>query len=136
MSTRLLSFLTEIEQALTKESISNMGPTWEFSRMVNYQHGLARMTVTPPAGAEPDQARGAIFLQSFTLADGSLCLKASLNWVGSDNFPVYAVYSKPQLDWKSEASRIASAWLAGPTVANVVSADTLGDLSALEAVAS
>ncbi len=114
MATRLLSFLTDIEQALRAETASNGVPAWEIGRMVNYHHGLARMTLVAPEGAEAVAPGGAIFLQSFLLADGTLCLKASLKWQGSDAFPVIAVYSKPQLDWKTKAAQIASAWLAGP----------------------
>lgn len=114
MATRLLSSLTQIEQALFKESAANNGPIWDVTRMVNYHHGLARMTLTPPSGAEPMQARGAIFLQSYGLADGTLCFKASLNWQGSDSFPVISIFTKPGLDWQAEAAKIAAAWLAGP----------------------
>ncbi len=114
MSSRLLSSLNDIEQALLKQSSADMGPTWTTSRMVNYHHGLARMTLTPPAGADPDQMRGAIFLQSYVLADGALSFKASLNWQGCESFPVISVYAKPGVDWRAEAGRIAAAWLAGP----------------------
>ena len=88
--------------------------------MVNYHHGLARMTLTAPIGADPKQARGAIFLQSYTLADGTFCFKASLNWHGSDSFPVISIFTKPGLDWQAEAQRIASAWLTGPPATSVV----------------
>lgn len=117
MSSRLLSALNDIEQALRKESASNMGPSWDVTRMVNYHHGLARMTLTPPADAEPDQMRGTIFLQSYVLADGAMSFKASLNWLGCDAFPVMAIYAKPGVDWHGEVARIASAWLAGPPAA-------------------
>ena len=116
-----------------------MGPSWDVTRMVNYHHGLARMTLTPQAGGEPDQLRGAVFVQSFTLADGSLCLKASLNWQGSEVFPIISVYSKPGVDWKAEARQIGSAWLAGPPNGNVTRADTAVDedeIAKLLAVAS
>jgi hypothetical protein len=137
MSTRLLSSLTQIEHALLKESASNNGPLWEVTRMVNYHHGLARMTLTPPAGAEPSQARGAIFLQSYSLADGTHCFKVSLNWQGSDSFPVISIFTKPGLDWQVEAARIASAWLAGPQT-TVISPLTFAEehLAPLSAAAS
>jgi hypothetical protein len=121
MATRLLSFLSDIEEALLKESASNMGPSWVTSRMVNYHHGVARMTLSPATADDPAQIRGSIFLQGFELADGSLCVKASLNWQGSDAFPVIAVYAKPAVDWRAEAARIASTWLAGPAEAIVTS---------------
>jgi hypothetical protein len=115
MSTRLLSFLSEIESAIAKESASNMGPSWDASRIVSYHQSLARMTLTSPKGAEDPAPGGTIFLQSFLLSDGSPCLKASLSWEGSSKTSAIAVFSKPLLDWKAEAKRIASTWLSGPT---------------------
>ena len=112
LAMRLLSFLTEIENALLAESPARDGGAWETTRMVNFHHGLARLTLTPRPGNE--FPAGAVFLQAFSLADGSQCLKASLNWKGSASFPVLAVYSTPKLNWKLEAARIASAWLEGP----------------------
>lgn len=109
---RLLSFLSEIEKALLAESPAIDGGAWESSRMVNFHHGLARLTLSPRPGN--DFTAGTIFLQAFLLADGSLCLKASLGWNGCNSTPVMAVYSTPQLNWKLEASRIASTWLEGP----------------------
>lgn len=111
---RLLSFLSDIERALQAESPAAEGGAWETTRMVNFHHGLARLTVTPRPGTELPCNGGTVFLQSFSLADGSVCLKASLNWKGSTALPVIAVYSTPKLNWKLEASRIASAWLEGP----------------------
>jgi hypothetical protein len=134
MATRLLSFLNDVEQTLLKEAAANMGPTWVASRMVNYHHSVARMTLTPATTDDPAQLRGSVFLQGFELADGSLCVKASLNWQGSDTFPVIAVYSQPSVDWRAEASRIASLWLAGPPPAVVTTAT--GTLSPLVAAAS
>lgn len=109
---RLLSFLADIERALIAESPAVEGGAWESQRMVSFHHGLARLTLSPPQGFE--SPGGSIFLQSFSLADGSLCLKASLNWKGSEAVQVVPVYSTPSLNWKLEASRIASTWLQGP----------------------
>lgn len=111
---RLLSFLSDIERAVIAESPVVDGGAWETTRMVNFQHGLARLTLIPRTSADLPLPGGAIFLQAFVLADGSLCLKASLNWKGSEAFPVIAVYSTPTMNWKLEASKIASAWLEGP----------------------
>jgi hypothetical protein len=124
---RLLSFLTDIERSLIAESPAIDGGAWETSRMVNFHHGLARLALKARPGAELPCEAGAIFVQAFALADGSLCLKASLNWKGSDAFPVLAVYSRPNLNWKLEAARVASAWLEGPPAAGSV---TTTDLSA------
>lgn len=111
---RLLSFLSDIEKALIAESPVVDGGTWQTNRMVNFNQGLARLTLTPAGTNEYGLTPGSIFLQAFALADGSLCLKANLTWRGSEAFPVLAVYSTPTLNWKLEASKIASAWLEGP----------------------
>jgi hypothetical protein len=107
---------------------------------VNFHHGLARLTVTPRAANELEVPGGAIFLQGFVLADGSQCLKASLNWKGSEAFPIIAVYATPTVNWKLEASRIASAWLQGPPAMATVTTTDLqaapAPLTRLTAVAS
>lgn len=113
---RLLSFLADIERALIAESPAVEGGAWESQRMVSFHHGLARLTLSLRQGSE--SPGGSIFLQSFSLADGSLCLKASLNWKGSEALQVVPVYSTPGLDWKLEAARIASTWLQGPPAIN------------------
>lgn len=134
---RLLSFISDIERALTAESPAIDGGAWETNRMVNFNHGLARLTLKPRPGAEMISSGGTIFVQAFVLADGSLCLKASLNWKGSDALPVIAVYSTPTLNWKLEASRIASRWLEGPPADTMLSTSEAGahDLQPLSAMA-
>jgi hypothetical protein len=52
-------------------------------------------------------------LQGFALADGSLCMKANLTWQGTENSAMYAIYAKPKIDWRLEASQIADKWLDG-----------------------
>lgn len=132
MATRLLSFLSDIEKALIKESASNMGPTWEYSRMVSYHNRMARMTITPQKDAEVGTHAGTVFLQGFRLADGSPCLKATVAWEGSAASTVISVYSKPDLNWNTEAARIASAWFAGPpAIATVVEATSQPGLAPL-----
>ncbi|MDB6093968.1 MAG: hypothetical protein JWM32_1530 [Verrucomicrobia bacterium] len=119
MATRLLSFLHSIEQALLANPAARTGGTWETQRIVNYKQGLARMTLTPIAAAT-DAFGGTIFLQSFVLADGSICLKANLGWDGSEAAAQVAVYSKPEVDWLAEARQIAQVWLAGPPAVGIV----------------
>ncbi len=111
---RLLSFLTDIERAIVAESPVVEGGAWESTRMVNFEQGLARVTLAPRSPADLPLPGGTIFLQAFALADGSQCLKATLNWKDSAVTSSIAVYSKPSLNWKLEASRIASIWLEGP----------------------
>lgn len=136
---RLLSFISDIEKALIAESPVVDGGAWETHRMVNFHHGLARLTLKARPGVELAATGGTIFVQAFVLADGSLCLKASLNWKGSDALPVIAVYSTPRLNWKLEASRIASAWLEGPPASASITTTEMGmqeDIRSLTAVAS
>ena len=135
---RLLSFLSDIERALIAESPMVDGGAWETSRMVNFHHGLARLTLTARPGVELCATGGSIFVQAFVLADGSLCLKASLNWKASDALPVIAIYSTPSLNWKLEASRVASSWLEGPPATSGMTTTVVGgpELRSLTAVAS
>ena len=74
--------------------------------MVNYGHNLARMAIAP--AGESQGTRGMIFLQSFELGDGSACLKASVNWEGSESLPITTSYARRETDWRQEASRIAT----------------------------
>jgi hypothetical protein len=113
---RLLSFLSDIERSICLEANATEGAVWESARIVNFKTGLARLTLTL---REPDSGlpQGSVLLQHFAMADGSFCLKASLKWDGSESTPVLAVYDTPLLNWKLEASRIASVWLAGPAPA-------------------
>ena len=118
---RLLSFLTDIEKAITAESPVVDGGAWDSSRMVNFEQGLGRLTLTPRSPTDFPLTGGTVFLQAFALADGSQCLKATLSWTGSQVTSSVAVYSTPALNWKLEASRIASAWMEGPPASGAAS---------------
>jgi hypothetical protein len=111
---RLLSFLTEIERAIFMEANAAEGTLWETSRMVNFQAGLARLILTRRADAESEMPQGTVLVQYFGLADGSFCVKSHLHWEGNETTQTLAAYDTPLLNWKLEATRIASAWLAGP----------------------
>lgn len=111
---RLLSFLSDIEKAVVAESPAVDGGAWEATRMVNFEKGLGRLTLTPRSPADLPLPGGTIFLQAFSLADGSQCLKATLSWKDTETTSSVAVYTTPTLNWTLEASRIASAWLEGP----------------------
>ena len=113
MSNRLLSLLTEIERSLIANDSSPDGGTWETLRLINFPQGLARLTLAVRSADGSTATRGTILLQGFTLADGSLCLKANLAWTGTENTSVYAIYSKPEINWRGEAAQIAVKWLDG-----------------------
>lgn len=110
---RLLSFLTDIERAIRLETNADETSIWDTTRIVNFKTGLARLTLGLKE-ADSGMPEGTVLVQHFELADGSFCLKASLTWAGNESNSVVSVYDTPLLNWKLEAVRIASAWLAGP----------------------
>ena len=59
-------------------------------------------------------------LQSFTLADGQICVKAMLEWAGAAQPGVQAVYPTESFNWPGAACRIAEAWMDGPPPEAVV----------------
>lgn len=121
---RILSFLSDIEHALVAEaSMAGLG-SFEIFRMVNYHQGLGRMSLSERTAEGALEPKGDILLQSFSLADGSLCLKANLHWAGSEARTVMSVYSKPRMNWKAEAGMVASAWLSGPPAVALTSEST------------
>ena len=109
---RLLSFLTDIERAIRLEANAGEGEVWNTSRIVNFPAGLARLTLTARE-SDNGMPQGTIVVQHFALANGSFCMKASLTWLGHEGATVLSVYQTPTLNWKIEAGRIASNWLAG-----------------------
>jgi len=113
MSTRLLSFLNDIENALRAGDAPVPGDGLETARSVNYHSGLARLAVSAKTDAKVRQTLGAVLLQTFSLADGSLCLKVFLSWTGTRSEMIHAIYAKPGIDWKNEAQQVASLWLDG-----------------------
>lgn len=86
--------------------------------MVNFEKGLGRVTLSPRSPADLPLPGGTILLQAFALANGDQCLKATLAWKDSEVTASFAVYSTPTLNWKAEASKIATAWLNGPPPAS------------------
>jgi hypothetical protein len=124
---RLLSFLSDIERAVIAESPAVDGGAWEASRMVNFEKGLGRLALAPRSPADLPLPGGTIFLQAFSLADGSQCLKATLSWKDTEVTSSIAVYTTPALNWTLEASRIASAWLEGPPATPQASTPAMPD---------
>lgn len=113
MSPRLLSFLSDIETALSAADPAPQGGTWQSTRTVNNYLGLGRLYLSTRFNPERLQPLGAVQLQSHRLADGSVCLKAFLSWTGRPAETVHAIYDQPYLDWGAEARRLAAAWLSG-----------------------
>ena len=113
MSNRLLTLLTEIERALIANDPNPEGGAWDTLRLINFHQGLARLTLSIRSPAGVTLGQGLILLQDFSLADGTQCVKASLNWQGVDKPSVYSIYSKPLLNWHAEAGQIAAQWLDG-----------------------
>lgn len=122
MHNRLLAFLTDIENAMAADDPAPSEGSWCNTRTVNYNLGLSRMLIAvklPDGKIEP---RGSIQLQSFHLADGSICLKAQLCWHGQTPKANVAIYAKPGTNWGSEARKVAAEWMAGaPAMAETIS---------------
>jgi hypothetical protein len=114
MHTRLLSFFADLENALLADDPSPSEGSWDTSRTVNYAAGLARLNLSVRLGTGKIEARGAVLLQSYLLADGSPCLKIALSWTGTDRQAFRSIYSRPDTNWKSEARKAAAEWMAGP----------------------
>ncbi len=112
MHTRLLSFLADFERALAADDPAPLDGSWETTRTVNYHLGLARLNLNVRTGGNL-VSRGQVLLQSYQLADGTPCLKAALSWVGTENNITRAIYSKPEVNWTSEARKVAAEWMAG-----------------------
>lgn len=110
MQAPFLSFLTAFEQALVAAEPEGV---WHCSRSVSYGQGVAQMIISLRQAKEESQ-RGHLTLQSYRLSDGTFCLKATLNWQGTEQTRVRTIYSKPDLNWNDEAKRLATDWQSGP----------------------
>ena len=106
MSTRLLSFLNDIELSLRSGDAPVPEEGLETARSVNYHSGLARLAVSAKTDAKVRQTLGAVLLQTFSLADGSLCLKVFMSWTGTRSEVIHA--SMRGRGWIGRAKR--SAW--------------------------
>ncbi|AOS45088.1 hypothetical protein Verru16b_02164 [Lacunisphaera limnophila] len=113
MNSRLLSFLSDFERALQADDPSPDDGSWQTSRAVNYRSGLARLQLGVRLPDQGMKNRGSVLLQSYMLADGSGCLKAQLNWAGSEATVMHSIFAKPDCSWKTEARRLAATWMAG-----------------------
>ncbi|MFO1450520.1 MAG: hypothetical protein U1F61_20340 [Opitutaceae bacterium] len=107
MAPRLLSLLSKIETALIEQGATIVARPMQ--RSVSYHKGLARLAFADG---------GAIALQSFTLADGQICVKAALSWAGTEGSVIHAIYPHSDShDWSASAEGVALAWMSGPASA-------------------
>ena len=120
MSQRLSSFLSSIAAACQCDEPSPNGGSWDISRTINYRLGLARLVLSSRSPEQGVQPMGSILLQSFVLADGSPCVKATLSWTENATTAAHAVYAKPDTNWEAAARLMASEWLAGAPESKLV----------------
>ncbi len=107
MATRLLSFLSLVEDALKRDAMDAGTPIPSVNRIVNYPKGLARLTI--------DAGGGTILFQHFDLADGETCVRATATWANRQEAGHAAIYPQgDDFDWRAAASRVAAVWIAGP----------------------
>ncbi len=103
MAPRLLSLLSQVQHALIEQGVASAGNPVQ--RSVSYHKGLARMVL---------EGAGSISLQSYTLADGQVCVRAALMWAGQPDTVMHSIYPHGRShDWRASAEGIALAWLAG-----------------------
>ena len=103
-SPRLVSLLSSIEKALVSYACPSVGGRPQ--RVVNYQKGVARMSFSDDSGS--------ITLQSFTLADGQICVKAEFYWAQTQQTGTYSIYpSNDNFEWSGAAIRLGEAWMNG-----------------------
>lgn len=136
MQTRLLAFLSDTEQAIRAEKNEpKTACAWDNSRSVNYSAGVARMALGARESSGDTLPLGGLLLQSYELADETVCLKATLTWQDSEMQFCVPIFAKPLLDWGAEARRLADTWLSGPPPANEArpSADSVEEPALLAA---
>lgn len=103
MSPRLLTLLNLIETALVNQGSTAV--TKPPARAVSFHKGMAKMNFLDGSGA--------IVLQNFTLADGQICVRATLSWAESTETGSHSIYPREHFDWLAAADQIAEAWMAG-----------------------
>lgn len=107
MAPRLLSLLSLVQSALIEQGVAL--DRQSVQRSVSYHKGLARMSF---------EDGGSISLQSFTMADGQICVKAALMRAGQADALIHAIYPhRADHDWRESAESIALAWVAGSVAA-------------------
>lgn len=131
MHSRLLSFLTDFENALLADDPSPSDGSWETARTINYHLGLARLALSVKPATGETESRGSVLLQSYQLADGTPCLKAALSWAKVEGNIVRAIYAKPDVNWKSEARKVAAEWMAGAPASLTAAASTGAPVAAV-----
>ena len=113
MNSRLLSFVSDFERALLADEPNPDEGAWKNERAVNYRNGLARVQLAVRLSDGRMAPRGAVLVQGFHLADGVGCIKVQMSWAGSETTGAHAIFAKPGCNWRSEARKLASRWLAG-----------------------
>lgn len=123
-SPRLVSLLSSIEKALVSYACPSVGGRPQ--RVVNYQKGIARMSFSDGSGS--------ITLQSFTLADGQICVKAEFLWAQTQQTGTYSIYpSTDNFEWYGAAIRLAEAWMNGLPSVDEEAEETSGSGERLQA---
>ncbi len=111
MTSRLLSLLTLVESALAQQSA--LPEAYRSARIVNFEKGLARLTLFGADGATPC---GVFHVQSYVLANGEPCVKVIISWQDSSETTSVPIFPKAGCDWSVEATKLANIWLGGAPV--------------------
>lgn len=122
MPSRLFSLLDEVERVFRQAAAFDAARSWTVTRSVSEAHGMGRITLMP-VRADSSLIRGSVFLELLAPGGDHPSVKVSFNWHGSDAFPSTILDSSPFANWRAEATRMASIWLAGPLAATVTDGD-------------
>ena len=129
MTHRLLSLLSQIENSL-RQSDPDTIRLLQSTRSVNYQKGLARLTLQASDGTP----WGNLTVQGYRLANGETCLKLALTCGLSEVAKPISLFPRENHDWINEARKIAVMWLEESQAAQALAEEN--DVGQLQATAS
>lgn len=119
MTSRILWLLNLMENSLRDRECPAVEKTP--LRMVSFHRGIGRLSFVDGSGE--------VLVQSFTLADGQLCMKLQLRWAGSEHVSTHSLYPQGNFQWDEAVGVVADAWMEGPpAIAPIAMASGLGSL--------
>ncbi|WP_404424012.1 hypothetical protein [Nibricoccus sp. IMCC34717] len=104
MAPRLLSIITLLEGALRDREAPAMAQTP--SRLISFHRGIGRLIFADKSGD--------IAIQTFSLADGQMCIKLQVRWTGTTATVTHALYPQGNFQWDERIGSVADSWCEGP----------------------
>jgi hypothetical protein len=110
MAPRLLSIITLLEGALRDREAPAMTQTP--TRLISFHRGIGRLVFADKSGE--------IAIQTFSLADGQMCIKLQIRWTGTPATVTHALYPQGNFQWDERIGSVADSWCEGPPPAPMV----------------